>query len=177
MNTTTLALPLFGLRSALLEKGFELAYPAYAALTRRPIRRWQTSREKMLQYSAGSLGRTLGVFLHQYGFNPMPGFENHDVFHVLLGYGPSATEEASMQWCLIGNGKRSAFAWLAALAGAALFPEHWGNFHAAYLRGRRMRRFHHWQFEYLLQENLLEMRHFIQPTRQTYKRSGSDQCW
>ena len=161
MSIIALRLPLYGLRSRFLHYMQTRTAPLYAHLTRRHRTRWQVDRTELLRYPPGSLGQRLGHFLTSHDLRLIPGFENHDVFHVLLDYGLTARAEIELQWCLLGNGKRSVYAFAAALAGAACFPENWGPFREAYRRGRKMRTFHHWYFEYLLQEDLSEMRRFL----------------
>jgi ubiquinone biosynthesis protein Coq4 len=108
-----------------------------------------------------SLGAQLGHFLQSNQLQLTPTFENHEVFHTLLGYDTSAPQEVALQWCLLGNGKRSAYAIMTALVGFIFFPEHWEEIRAAYRRGQQMRPFHHWYFEYLLRENLQELTAFL----------------
>jgi hypothetical protein len=161
MNTVSLKLPLYGLRSQFLHFMQTQTAPIYARLIRRGRPQWQVDRAELLQYPPGSIGQQLGYFLTGNDFHLMPGFENHDIFHVLLAYGLTAPEEVELQWCLIGNGKQSVYAYLAALVGAACFPEYWGRWRRAYQRGKSLRTFHHWYYEYLLQENLSDLQHFL----------------
>lgn len=157
----SLRLPLHGLRSQLLDYLQKQSYPLYALVSRRPRPQWQLQRDDLEALPPGSLGQRLGRFLVTNDLNLMPGFENHDVFHTLLGYGLSAPEEVELQWCLVGNGKRSAYALAAAFVGAAFFPEYWGHLRRAYQRGKALRTFHHWYYEYLLRENLVELQNFL----------------
>lgn len=143
----------------------ELTHPVYERWFRRQRPVWQQTLPMLLDYESGTLGRALGIFLQTKGIELIPRFEDHDVFHVLLEYDTTVPGESEMQFCLLGSGKRSlyvmgtcAIAWLA-------FPEYWSRFRAAFRRGRQMRRFHHWYFEYLLGESLEEMRTFIQGGR------------
>ncbi|WP_170110584.1 hypothetical protein [Flavilitoribacter nigricans] len=138
-----------------------ITHPVYERWFRRRRPAWQHTTARLLRYEAGSLGRALGIFLTDNRISLIPRFEDHDVFHVLLEYDTTVAGESEMQFCLLGSGKRSlyvmgtcAIAWLA-------FPEYWPRFRTAYRRGRGLRRFHHWYFEYLLGEPLEEMRAFI----------------
>jgi hypothetical protein len=161
MYSIALRLPLHGLRSRFLHWAYSWSYPVYARLQPKPRAVWQVSKEMLLECPPGSLGRYLGQFLQEGQLEMIPGFENHDVFHVLLDVGVSAPEEVVLQWCLIGNGKRSPFSLAAVAVGSLCFPEYWYHFRQAYRRGRSLRRFYHWYFEYLLQENLADMRRFL----------------
>jgi hypothetical protein len=140
----------------------KLTHPVYERWFRRHRPAWQQTTAGLLQYDTGSLGRALGVFLEANDISLIPRFENHDVFHVILEYDTTVSGESEMQFCLLGSGKRSlyvmgtcAIAWLA-------FPEYWSRFRKAFRRGKRLRPFHHWYFEYLLNEPLAELRAFIE---------------
>lgn len=162
MPSIALRLPLHGLRSQFLHWAYSYSYPVYAYFKPGSRPAWQVSKAMLLDYPPGSLGRQVGQFLEAHELDLISSFENHDVFHVLLKYGLSAPEEVALQWCLIGNGKRSVFSFLAAAVGTFCFPEHWGWFRRAYQEGKGLRPFHHWYFEYLLQENLAALQHFIE---------------
>ena len=162
MLTSALRLPLHGLRSQFLHWAYSQTYPIYARFKRHPRPAWQVNAQTLLDYAPGTLGRQVGQFLAANELELIPSFENHDVFHILLEYGLSAPEEVALQWCLLGNGKRSIFSFAAIFIGTICFPEYWGWFRKAYRKGKSLRTFHHWYFEYLLQENLASMRQFLE---------------
>lgn len=161
MSSISIRLPLHGLRSTFLNWCYRKTYPTYGRLTRRSKPVWQVNLSDFKCMPPASLGAALGHFLQSNQLQLMPGFENHDMFHIILGYDTSAPQEVALQWCLLGNGKRSTYAILTALIGFFIFPEHWGLLLTAYKRGKRMRPFHHWYFEYLLRENLSELQAFL----------------
>ena len=161
MLTSALRLPLHGLRSQFLHWAYSQTYPIYARFKRQPRPAWQIDLKALLNYPPGTLGRRLGQFLQSNNLELIPSFENHDVFHVLMDYGLTAPEEVALQWSLFGNGKRSLFSFAAIFIGTVCFPEYWGWFRKAYRQGKTLRAFHHWYFEYLLQENLTSMRQFL----------------
>ena len=160
-QTASLILPMHGLRARLMLQLVQIAYSVYRRFYKRGKRAWQQSRAELRRRPAGSLGRSLAAFLDAGGFELMPRFEDHDVFHVLLGYGPDLPAEACLQYCLLGNGKRSVNVYGTVLLAALVFPEHWGAFRRAYERGRRARPFTHWDFEYLLNEPVVRLRSLI----------------
>lgn len=162
MSTSfVLRLPLHGLRSRFVNWCFTVSFPIYAKLMKQPRPSWQVCKADLIAHPPGSLGRAMGHFLQEHGFELLPGFENHDVCHTLLAYGTNAPDEVMMQWCLYGNGKRTLYTVVAAFFGGLLFPEHWGAFRHAYRRGQKLRPFHHWYFEYLLRENTYHLRAFL----------------
>ena len=83
------------------------------------------------------------------------------MYHVLLGYGTEAEEEARMQFFLLGNGKRSLGVVLAVLGAVVLLPEFVRTYYTAWLRGRAGRCIADWQFEFLLQESVADLRNLI----------------
>lgn len=161
LPTKSLALPMHGLRARLMLQLVKIAYYIYRRFYKTDKRAWRQSRRDLRGKPAGSLGRSLAAFLDEGGFELMPRFEDHDVFHVLLGYGSDIPAEACLQFCLLGNGKRSINVYGTVLLATLVFPEHWGDFRRACERGRRARPFTHWDFEYLLNEPVGRLRALI----------------
>lgn len=165
-TSTATGWPLFRLREGLMVYLVEWTYPLYTKWFKRGRPAWQKTLTDLWSYPEGSLGKALGVFLHSNQLALIPQLENHDVFHVLLDYEAHVIAEAQMQFCLIGNGKRSLYAIGTASVAALVFPECWGVFRQAFRRGKTLRKLHKWYFEYLLDEPLIELQFFIakQPT-------------
>lgn len=163
--------PLFRLRERIMIQLVKWSYPLYLQGFKKGRPAWQTSRAVLLQLPDGSLGRCLGLFLQANNLHLIPILENHDVFHVLLEYEPHVIAESQMQFCLLGNGKRSLYAIGTALIAAIAFPEFWGSFKQAYKRGKNIRPVHRWYFEYLLEEPLDEMKAFIAKQPSSYYQS------
>ena len=151
-------LPFYHSRSRVLNRGFDLAYPLYRRWGRRRRLPWTQTKESLLTLPENSLGHRVGAFLATHRLELLPGYENHDVCHVLLEYPTTAAAEATLQWHLLGNGKRSPFCWLAALSGGLFFPEHWSDFYRAFRKGRQQVRFFDWLFADLLDEPISELR-------------------
>lgn len=99
-------------------------------------RNWNISTAQLLQFPAGSLGKTLGEFLAKDGLEPLPGAEYHDAQHVLLDYSVSFKDEVALQFFLHGNGKRS-IASVSTMIGAwCILPTQWKYLRACYKRGK-----------------------------------------
>lgn len=153
--------PLFRLREKVMIQLVKWSYPLYLRGFKRGRPAWQISGESLCHYPEGSLGKCLGQFLIENKIELIPKLENHDVFHVVLAYETHVVAESQMQFCLIGNGKRSLYAIGTAVIAFFTFPEYWGSFKLAYQRGKSMRPLYRWYFEYLLEEPLAEMQSFI----------------
>ena len=153
--------PLFRIREGIMIQLVRCTYPLYIKWFKQGRPAWQKSSAELMAYPDGTLGKTLELFLQRNEIHLIPKLENHDVFHVLLNYDTHAVAESQMQFCLIGNGKRSLYAIGTAVVASLAFPEYWGSFRRAYRRGKALRRFYRWYFEYLLDEPIEEMKAFI----------------
>jgi hypothetical protein len=83
----------------------------------------------------GTVGHDVYELLKQHDLQPIPKFENHDLKHLILGYGTSSVDEIRMQMYLLGNGNFSAFCLLFAASGI-LFPREWKTFYQDIKRGK-----------------------------------------
>ncbi|GAA4108124.1 hypothetical protein GCM10022393_03910 [Aquimarina addita] len=119
---------------------------------------WDISMTQLLNYPPSSLGFHLGSFLLQHDFTPQPKLENHDVFHVLTKAGITVPEEISMQYFLLGNGKRSMYLMGVICIGTLLYPDKLAKFRAAFRKGRSAYTFHQLDFKKLLNQSLITIR-------------------
>lgn len=124
---------------------FDKTKTPYANLKNRAP--WGISRAELLAYPQNSLGNRLGVFLKENNFHPIPKLENHDLFHVLTGYGTEVEDEIALQYFFLGNGKRSAYLIGVIILGILLFPETYRYFIKAYNKGANANKFYHWKFK------------------------------
>ncbi len=113
---------------------------------------WDISVQTLIQFPKESLGFHLGCFLLKYDFSPQPKLENHDVFHVLTNTGISVPEEISMQYYLLGNGKRTLYLISVIFLGTLLYPDKINLFKKAYLKGMLAHPFHHLDYKKLLHQ-------------------------
>ena len=126
---------------------------------------WTITKKSLLQLPFNSLGHQLGVFLLINNFELEAKLENHDVFHVLTATGVSVPDEITMQFYLLGNGKRSIYLFLVIATGLILYPEHWTRFLNAFKKGKRALPFYHLNYFDLLNIplNHLQQRYLIEP--------------
>lgn len=99
---------------------------------------WGLSSRDLQDFPEGTLGRALGAYLEDRGFELMDGHESHDVFHLLTGVGNDAVSEVALQWLLLGNGKRTPYLFGAVAVGTLLFPEQLRCFARHFRRGRQL---------------------------------------
>lgn len=119
---------------------------------------WGENRETLQKYPAGSVGNLLSDFLYHNNIDLESKMENHDFFHVVLGYNTTLPEEAALHFFLIGNGKRSHYPFIAAFVGFIFFPEYYDIYVDAYHRGKRTKAFVSWELKKFLHINLNQFR-------------------
>jgi hypothetical protein len=107
------------------------------------------------------LGHELGLFLTRESLQPVDRIERHDAFHILLDFSTDISDEAAMQFFLIGNGKISPFTLATAGFTFLVMPDHWGNFYRQYKRGRAARSIAKWNFLDLLEEPYAQVKELI----------------
>lgn len=134
--------------------------PVYQ-LIRYKRKAWHTTKTDLSLYASDTLGHGIFQFLNQHDLQLIPKAETHDVWHVLFNYSILMRDEMSIQFVVLGNGKHSAPYLYSCLVALVMYPEHWGSFHKAYLKGKKAHPFYHLEFETLLGENLASLRERI----------------
>ncbi len=143
---------IYKIRARLLISFVDWTKPVYAAIFKRHTRGWVYSRLDLLRMPVGSLGLKLGEFLTKHQYDLIPKMEDHDVMHVLMGFKTTVEDEVKMQFFLIGNQKRSVYAFVAAIAGCILIPEFYKEYIEAFKKGKKCHNISNWDFQYLLGE-------------------------
>lgn len=138
------------MRAIILEKLYEWSLIPYQSFKKNEA--WDVGIEDLLQYSKDTLGYQMGYFLLSNNFDLQEKLESHDVFHVLTGTGITVPEEVSMQFYLLGNGKRSIYLLTVIFLGTLLFPDYLRMFLSKYRRGKSALPFHQLDFYKLLNQ-------------------------
>ncbi len=138
------------MRAAILEKLYSWSVVPYQYFKKNEA--WQFNAEELKEYPSDSLGYHMGKFLVANSFQLQEKLESHDVFHVLTNTGTTVPEEISMQFYLMGNGKRSFYLFTVILIGSMLYPEYWKFFIYKYTCGKSALPFHQLEFQKLLNQ-------------------------
>lgn len=105
----------------------------------------------------GSIGHALLQFVQANGLKFVPGYERHDLKHVLLGYGLDAPDEMRMQAFMTGNA-----GWSIESALALLFvvwtPDVWRELPQHYRAGKLARPLRGWRILEVAGRDLAEAR-------------------
>ncbi len=116
------------------------------------------SPDLFLKAPAGSLGKKVLEFLNRNNISLLPGYERHDIKHVLLGYGANMKGEVSMQYFEWANGNRSLPVLTVMIFGSLLMPEHMLSYWQAYERGASAKPLERWDPVPDLDKNLHAIR-------------------
>ena len=91
--------------------------------------------DQMRNLPKQTVGSDIAKMLDKHGLKLIPKFENHDLKHLILGYGMTTQEEIKMQAYLFGNGQRTLSCILFLLSGV-LFPSSWREYYQDYKKGK-----------------------------------------
>jgi len=138
------------MRALILEKLYEWSLIPYQSFKKNEA--WDVGIEDLLHYPKETLGYQMGYFLQKNNFDLQEKLESHDVFHVLTNNGITVPEEISMQFYLLGNGKRSVYLFSVILLGSLLYPDYLKLFTAKYHLGKSALPFHQLNFYKLLNQ-------------------------
>ncbi len=101
-----------------------------------PRKRYEQKLQLLRSLPAHTVGNDLARMLDEKGLKLIPGFERHDLNHLILGYGMEPEEELCMQAYLVGNGYYKLHCCLF-LSSGLLLPCLWKTLFAHYQLGKR----------------------------------------
>lgn len=70
----------------------------------------------------GTLGKDIGACLKRNGLRLVPGYESHDLKHVLLGFKMTPVDEIRLQAFMLGNGNHTLPSFAIFIFGALFLP-------------------------------------------------------
>jgi len=144
------------MRAVVLEKLYEWSVVPYQSLKKNDA--WDLGIKDLQRFPKGTLGQSMGDFLVMNNFDLQEKLESHDVFHVLTNTGITVPEEISMQFYLLGNGKRSSYLFTVILLGSLLYPDYLKFFYNRYKKGKSALSFHQLDFYKLLNQPLTKIK-------------------
>ncbi len=133
------------MRALILEKLYEWSKIPYQKFLKKNDA-WNIEISELFSYPKDSLGQGLGLFITKHNFELQEKLESHDVYHVLTNTGITVPEEISMQFYLLGNGKRSLYLLSVVSLGLLLYPDYFKTFKNTYKRGKKALQFYHLDF-------------------------------
>ncbi|MEM6378199.1 MAG: hypothetical protein AAF705_08295 [Bacteroidota bacterium] len=114
-----------------------ISFNASVALINRlsNMERYRSQVNQLRKLPDGTLGKEIANCLDMHNLCLVPGFESHDMKHVLLGYEMTPEDEIRMQAFMIGNGNYSFPSLAIFLFGAVLLPDLWSVFLTDFKKG------------------------------------------
>lgn len=110
---------------------------------------------------AGSVGKELADCLVARNLILVPGFESHDLKHVVLNYELEPLGEIRMQAFMLGNGNWTIASIAIFLFGLLLLPQHWRLFQQDFKAGQQYRAIAYLEIEDCQDHPLVEFRKLI----------------
>ena len=101
-----------------------------------PRKRYEQKLQLLRSLPSNTVGNDLARMLDEKRLKLIPGFERHDLNHLILGYGMEPEEELCMQAYLVGNGYYKLHCCLF-LSSGLLLPCLWKTLFAHYKLGKR----------------------------------------
>ena len=121
-----------------------------------PPKQYAQKLQRMRSLPDHTVGNDLAKMLDEKGLKLIPGFERHDLNHLILGYGMEPEEELCMQAYLVGNGYYKLHCCLF-LSSSLLLPCLWRTLFAHYRLGNRSASL----FSLSLEEYMAEKTEFV----------------
>ena len=114
-----------------------------------------TALEKMPE---GTVGKSIADCLNSHKLKLVPGYESHDLKHVVLSFAMTPLDEIRMQAFMLGNGNSSLPSLAIFLFGFLLLPHKWKTFLQDYRNGKNTIPIKHWTIEDYAAANLKQVR-------------------
>jgi len=111
------------------------------------IKKYQNKVDKLNELEKGTLGKDIAECLLKNKLKLVPGYESHDLKHVLLDYKMNPVDEIRMQAFMIGNGNISIPSLSIFLYGFLLLPNKWRTFYKDFKNGLTSQPIKHWQID------------------------------
>ncbi|MGE3599366.1 MAG: hypothetical protein AB7N70_27855 [Dehalococcoidia bacterium] len=165
--------PLQKVARRMIELAFDLSVAAISFFN--DMSRYHREVGALRQCPSGSLGREIADALDSRGLSLVPGYESHDLKHVLLGFDMTPEGEIRMQAFMIGNRNYSLPSFAIFLFGAVLLPDLWLTFTADFAKGRKTRPIASWTIERYAGQGLSVLRDSL-PTWRAAAYSGLNTC-
>ncbi|KAA3440133.1 hypothetical protein [Rufibacter hautae] len=111
------------------------------------VKKYEEIVDKLNELERGTLGKDIAECLISNKLRLVPGYESHDLKHVLLDYKMTPVDEIRMQAFMIGNGNISVPSLAIFLYGFLLLPNKWRIFYGDFKQGLASQSIKSWQIE------------------------------
>lgn len=122
--------------------------------------------DELRDLGEGTLGKDVAECLDQNNLRLVPGYESHDLKHVLLDYKMTPLDEIRMQAFMLGNGNISIPSIAIFIYGFILLPHKWNQFFKDFKLGLFSTSIKTWTMEQLADRQTKELREQVLNTKQ-----------
>lgn len=145
---------------AIVKKAFDLTVRTIQRSQNNPDLSGQKT-EWLRKLPEGTLGRDIAKCLDENNVKLVPGFESHDLKHVLLGYKMTPVDEIRLQAFMIGNRNYTPASFAILIFGILLLPDEWRVLYRDFKKGRKAPEIRTWTIEEYAGRNTHELRTHI----------------
>lgn len=111
--------------------------------------------------SEGTLGNDIAKCLDKHNLRLVPGYESHDLKHVLLDFKMTPVDEIRMQAFMLGNGNYTLPCLAILTFGAVLLPDKWPTLCKDFKRGRNTKPVSSWTIDQYAEMETTQLREMI----------------
>ncbi|GGB74210.1 hypothetical protein GCM10007424_12660 [Flavobacterium suaedae] len=108
---------------------------------------YKLKERKLSAMTDGTLGKAISNCLRDNNLSLVPGYESHDLKHVILGYEMTPVDEIRMQAFMLGNRNYTLPCFIILIFGMVLLPSKWSLFFKDFNKGRNAKPIALWSVE------------------------------
>ncbi len=108
---------------------------------------YEQKARKLRELPDGTLGKDIADCLEKNGLRLVPGYESHDLKHVLLKFQMTPVDEIRMQAFMLGNRNYTIPSFAIFIFGAIFLPDLWKTFYKDFINGRNTKSISTWTIE------------------------------
>lgn len=129
---------------------------------------YEDKMSELRKLGEGTLGKGVAECLEQNDLRLVPGYESHDLKHVLLDYKMTPVDEIRMQAFMLGNGNISIPSIAIFLYGFILLPNEWMQFFKDFKLGLYSTSIKTWTLEQYADKQTRDLREQVLNTKQEF---------
>lgn len=111
------------------------------------VKQYEEKAKTLKELPDGTLGKDIADCLERNGLRLVPGYESHDLKHVLLDFKMTPVDEIRLQAFMLGNGNYTIPSFAIFIFGIALLPDLWSTFYKDFILGRNSKQIKLWTIE------------------------------
>lgn len=111
------------------------------------VKLYEQKTDELKKLPEGTLGKEVAKCLEKNNLRLVPGYESHDLKHVLLDFKMTPVDEIRLQAFMLGNGNYTIASFAIFIFGALFLPDLWVTFYKDFIKGMSSRPIRTWTIE------------------------------